>query len=124
MFPAAGLRPNSEPVAVSVSGGVMTVTGGSQADIITVRENAGNADFYDGKTGATFSASGITAINISGGGKNDQIFYTGNTVGANVHGDGGDDSLSVNDTGTGSTTVSGDAGNDNITVLHGNNTQV
>ena len=75
----------SAGVTVSVSGGVMTVTGGSQADIITVNENAGNANFYDGKTGASFSASGITAINISGGGKNDQIFYTGNTVGANVH---------------------------------------
>src|SRR5438128_581132 len=99
-------------VTVSVSGSVMTVTGGSKADIITVNESGGNANFYDGQTGATFSASGITAINISGNGGNDQIFYTGNSVGANIHGNAGDDGLSVNDTGTGSTTVNGDAGND------------
>jgi 3-phytase len=111
-------------VSVGVNGGVMTVTGGSKADNITVTEFGGNVTVFNGVTGATFIASGIHAISINGKGGNDQIFYTGDSVGAVIHGDSGNDSLTVDDEGTGSSNAIGDSGDDSIVVLHGNQTSV
>src|SRR3954447_19984013 len=87
--------------AVAVSGsGVLTVNGNSADDQIAVTENNGavtvaytdkNGVFHDasGSLGTTdgTSFSGITAIRINGGGGDDQIFYTGNSIGADIHGD-------------------------------------
>jgi len=61
--------------------------------------------------------TGIKHISIDGKGGNDILFYQGNTVGANIDGGAGDDVLTVLDTGTGSSTVQGSAGNDSIILL-------
>ena len=129
MFESLESRRMLSGVSVSVSGGTMTITGSSKADVISIREDGfghapGEVTVYDGTTGVTYLATGITAINANMNGGNDRVDFTGSTVGANIHGNGGDDSLSVDDEGSGSSTVSGDAGKDSISVLHGNNTQV
>jgi hypothetical protein len=165
---------------VAVNGTELTVNGNGADDSITVRETGGNVhvEWVD-SAGSPQAADigGITAININGGGGSDQIFYTGDSIGANIHGDangattptnnggggkggskgankggsnkgnknnkggskggsngnggGGNgsnvaagDFITVSDDGTGSSIVHGDAGNDNITLLHGNNTQL
>src|SRR4051812_30836919 len=89
-------------VTVTVSGNTMTITGGSKGENISVHENAGNVNVFDQVTGTSYFASGITNINVKGSGKNDRVDYTGNTVGAVMQMAGGDDSVSIDDEGTGS----------------------
>jgi hypothetical protein len=164
---------------VAVNGSTLTVNGSGADDSITVRETAGSVhvEYFDSSgTFQTQDVGGITAIQINGGGGSDQIFYTGDSIGADIHGDangattptnngggkggsngankggsnkgnknnkggskggsngnGGNgngsnvaagDFITVSDDGAGSSTVHGDAGNDNITLLHGNGTQL
>ena len=118
---------------VTLVAGVLTVTGGTSADYISVSEDGGNVrvsyydtagNFHDG-TAAGDNFSGVTAINIDGGKKDDTIFYSGNTIGAKVNGGAsGADSITITDAGTGSSTVHGGNKADSILVLDGNNTQV
>jgi hypothetical protein len=120
----------SAGTSYTLTTGVLTVTGGTSFDMINVSEGDGNVhlEYYD--TAGQFQQvdlPGVTAININGGKKSDQIFYTGNSIGAKIFGGAGGsgfDEITVSDKGTGSSTVNGEAGNDTITVLQGNKTVV
>jgi hypothetical protein len=110
------------------SKGVLTVSGGSKADAITVVENNGSVHLE-----LTDSAhnifrqvdfNGVSAIKINGGAQSDRIRFTGNSIGAVIHGNGGSDDISAGDYGSGSSQVFGDNGDDGITILQGNHTNV
>ncbi len=150
---------------VTQSGSLLTVNGGSGDDMINVRESNHTVvvDYYNNSgTFTTVTKTGITRININGRGGDDSIFYTGNTVGANIHGDNvssskggsggsggsdddnwhgchrygrgkhggngdggnGNDFITVDDEGSGSSVIDGDGGNDDLTVIKGNWTLV
>src|SRR3954454_11695442 len=105
--------------SVGFAGGVVTVTATS-AETINVVENTGGVHVEAGANQYNFA--GATAVHINGSSKNDVIFYTGNTIGAVINGNDGNDNISVDDEGTGSSTANGGKGNDSITIIHGNNT--
>ena len=147
-------------VQVTASGGTLLVNGDKNNNVINVVETDGAVHVETSTlpsgviTAKDFT--GITTIKINGGGGDDTIFYDGNTVGANIHGDSagkgsdksnnnggsngwnrhggssggsggegkGDDQITVTDEGIGSSTIDGDKGNDVLTVIRGNNTQV
>jgi Ca2+-binding RTX toxin-like protein len=109
---------------VTFVAGVVTVTGGSKAETINVLEDGGNVHVEIGNTASQYDFVGATAIIITGSSKNDVIYYTGHSIGANINGGGGSDQISVDDEGTGSSIANGGAGDDVITVIHGNNTAV
>lgn len=114
----------SGTVNASQSGGALSVTGGSGDTIINVLENAGNVKVENVAAGTSQVFAGVTSIKITGQAKNDTIFYTGNTIGAVINGNGGDDFIVVSDTGTGSTYASGDGGSDDIVIQYANNTTI
>jgi hypothetical protein len=135
-------------MAATVSGSTLTVNGTSGNDQIVVREN--NGAVHVEVNGVITDVSGITAINVNGLNGGDNIFFTGNSVGANIHGDSGSgktggshgsgsgsggtgggtgagsgagaDFIVVTDEGTGASIVDGDGGNDDITVIAANMT--
>jgi Ca2+-binding RTX toxin-like protein len=109
---------------VTFAAGVVTVTGGGNAESINVIENSGAVHVEIGTTNTQYDFVGATAVRITGSTKNDTIYYTGNSIGANINGIAGNDQISVDDAGTGSSIVNGDKGDDVITVIHGNNTAV
>src|SRR5262245_9037570 len=78
---------------VNQYGSLLVVEGGRGDDLITVREDSGavHVEYYN-RQGVLQSrdVNGITAIKIRGNAGDDSIFYTGNTVGADIHGDDGD----------------------------------
>lgn len=79
-------------LAVSVSGTALLVNGTSGNDRITVVEDNHNVHVeISGADGVIVASdyTGITKININGNNGSDIITYTGNTVGADIHGDGG-----------------------------------
>src|SRR5438094_4976083 len=94
-------------VTVSQNGSAITVKGGSGPSEINVVENNGNVIVEDlqAATPQIFVGSGITAISIVGQASGDTIFYSGNTVGAVINGNGGNDALTVKDDGSGSSNV-------------------
>ncbi|HYO08060.1 MAG TPA: hypothetical protein VER17_03745 [Tepidisphaeraceae bacterium] len=81
--------------AVFTVGSTLVVYGGKGDDLITVRENnqSVRVDYTD-RNGVVHNGmaepafTGITQIKILGNGGNDDIYYTGNSVGADIHGDG------------------------------------
>jgi hypothetical protein len=123
--------------AVNVTGGVLTVNGDKQANVINVIEVGGNVHVETSSlpSGAITSQdfTGITRININGGAGDDTIYYDGDTVGATIHGDNntsggsgghGNDQITVTDDGSASSIVYGDKGDDTINVIVANNTSV
>jgi hypothetical protein len=113
-------------VVVTQSGSAITVDGGNTTNDLSVIENNGNVDVYDlGVSGSpVFSAGGITAITILGDAKADRIFYTGNSVGAQIFAQSGNDEITVDDTGSGSSSADGEGDADILVVLHANNTSL
>jgi hypothetical protein len=164
-------------VAVSASNGVLVINGDKNNNVINVIENSGavhvETSTLPNGTITQQDFTGITAIKINGGAGADAIFYSGNSIGADIHGDNagngsdaknnkcgskngwnggssggsghdngnghgngngngngnggakaGNDQITVDDEGTGSTTVDGDRGADVLTIIKGNNTQV
>jgi Ca2+-binding RTX toxin-like protein len=139
-------------VAVNVTGGVLTINGDKNANVINVVEVGGNVHLetstLPGGAITSQDLTGITKININGGAGNDVIFYDGDTVGATIHGDNagkngnggssggsglsnsdsngrkGDDQITVTDDGSASSIIYGDRGNDVLTVVVGNSTTV
>src|SRR5215212_9811496 len=101
----------SSGVVVSQSGGTLNVIGGANGSVISVRETAQNVVVED-QGAVIFTGSGINAINIKGQAKDDRIFYTGDSVGANISAGGGNDALTVTDQGTAGSYVSGDGDDD------------
>jgi Ca2+-binding RTX toxin-like protein len=65
-----------------------------------------------------------TSVKIVGSKNDDNIFYTGNSIGANITGRSGSDTIIVADTGTGSSPVDGGGGNDSVNLLIGNATHI
>jgi hypothetical protein len=118
----------SSGVTSSLSGGSLTVTGGADGGTLSVDEhngnvwvNSANPNISDATT-ADYHA--VTVIAINGQAKNDVIFYTGDTVGAQIDAGGGNDAISVDDLGSGSTSATGNGGDDDLVVLHSHNTTV
>ena len=78
-------------VQVSATGGVLVINGDKHANIINVIENNGAVHVETSTlpkgTITQRDFTGITAIKINGGGDDDVIFYDGNSVGADIHGD-------------------------------------
>jgi Ca2+-binding RTX toxin-like protein len=110
--------------SVTFAAGVVTITVGTKPDFINVVENNGvvHVELNNGQTQNDYGPA--TAVKIIGSSKPDTLYYTGNTIGANIQGNGGNDNISVDDEGTGSSIVDGGNGADNITVIHGNHTVV
>jgi len=106
--------------SASQSGGNLIVSSGGSNEEMHVVEDNGSVHVY----GADFSNeqffNGVTGIDIRGNTGNDTIFYEGNTVGAVIKGNAGADHISVIDKGTGASNVSGDADNDQITLVVAN----
>jgi hypothetical protein len=112
-------------VSVSQAGSALEIVAGADGSVITIVENNHNVFVED--NGVQIYNSGATLINsikVTGQAKMDQIFYTGNTVGANIRGNGGNDALTVRDSGSAGSYVSGDGGDDSLVVLDANNTTV
>src|SRR4051794_40249644 len=123
MFESLESRRLLSGVTTSVAGGVLTVTGGNTNNTINVNENNGTVLVEDDAVPVgTFG--GITGIIIQGDAKTDRIFFKGNTVGAQIFASSGNDGITVSDTGTGSSDVEGEAGDDVITVLAAHDTVV
>jgi len=110
---------------VSFSAGVVSVTANKE-ETINVVENNGAVHVEIGNNAQSYDFVGATAvkINTATSSKKDTIWYTGNSIGASITGGNGPDNISVDDEGTGSSSVHGGGNNDAITVQNGNNTSV
>src|SRR5438067_2144987 len=83
------------PTAV-FSGGTLTITGGASADILKTSENNGTVTVTLAKK-ALAPFYGVKTLVIHGGAGNDNITHVGNSLGAIIYGDDGDDSIAVTD---------------------------
>jgi Ca2+-binding RTX toxin-like protein len=124
---------------VTFSSGVLTITGGSQADKIVVNEYATNGTsstvhveietpsqnffFYSGSpkpdgynAGPSTDYMGVTKIVVNAKGGQDRIFHTGIRINPTIKGSGGDDFFSVYDIGSGSSYIDAGGGNDTVAV--------
>jgi Ca2+-binding RTX toxin-like protein len=115
-------------VTQSYKDGLLTIKGGSKVDQITVTENNGSVhvEVTSQTTGAITSTdwSGVTGINFTSGGSGDMLFYTGNSVGAVINGDKGNDFITVADIGTGSSYVNAGGGDDTVVLIVGHGTTI
>ena len=113
----------SNSVTVSRYGDELTVKGGDNGSVIRVIETNRNVTVESSGT-QIFSGSSIKKIKILGKGGPDQIFYQGNSVGACIDGDGGRDEITVADTGSAGSVVTGGEGADDLIVLDANCTWI
>ena len=105
--------------------GALQVVGSGGNDTLVVGENHGAVHVDVNNGTQTFDFVGVTSVYINGGGGTDTIQFNGNSIGAQIDGSGGNqDSITVDDRGTGSSNVLGGGGTDVITVIHSNNTTV
>ena len=98
---------------VSASGGTLLINGTNSVDVITVHEQSHNVLVETSVPGGPITQqnfTGITAIKINGNGAGDTIFYTGNTVGADIHGDNANLDKTHNGKGKGNKGGSGGSG--------------
>ncbi len=110
MFEFLETRRLLSTTSVVQSGSSLTINGTSGNDTITVTESGHNVhvEYSTGNSGITATNyTGITKININGNNGNDSIFYIGNTVGADIHGDGGQNGKGKNGGSHGSGSGSG-----------------
>jgi len=114
--------------SATLSSGNLVIKGGSQADTISVGENTSTPganpstvhvelteaahNFY-----VTYDFVGVKGITINAGGGADTIFHTGDRIHPSILGSGGNDSISVTDTGMASSYVDAGKGNDRVTVI-------
>lgn len=112
------------------SGGSSNLCGGSSTTMnnctmgVAVMEDHGTLVVTEISTGATWDVTNAKTVTINGTDNADDIFYTGNSIGANINAGGGDDSITVADTGTGSSNVNGGDGDDSINLLVGHNSYI
>jgi hypothetical protein len=110
----------ASPATAVLTAGVLTVTGSKNNDVIVVAETSpGTVHVELNQVPVDFA--GVTAIKISGMGGDDTITYTGQTIGADVHGDSAGATKGGSKSG-GSGGGSGGKGNDFITIFDDNNT--
>src|SRR5262245_32511222 len=87
-----------------LNAGLLTINGGAGDDLITVTEDQGEVHVEWSTSSSDLTTrdySAVTAININGGRGDDAIYYEGNSVGANIHGDGTTDNSGGNGNGNG-----------------------
>ena len=106
----------SSAASAVLNAGVLTVTGSNKNDFIVVAETSPGTVHVD-LNQAPQDFTGVTAIKISGAGGDDEILYTGQTIGADIHGD----SASTTKGGSSGGGSGGGKGNDFITVFDNNN---
>ena len=95
---------------------------GSCAMGVAVLEVNGTLVVTEISTGATWDVTGATSIDINGTALTDDIFYTGNSLGAKIVSGGGNDSITVADTDSGTSNIDAGGGDDSVNLLIGNNT--
>jgi len=103
------------PNTVVVAGGVLVVTGGDQADQVTITQSGSQlvvtASFLPGGV-VTFPAASITSINVAVGGANDTVVVSATvTQPARIDGGAGNDTLIA---GGGRSQLVGGDGNDTL----------
>jgi Ca2+-binding RTX toxin-like protein len=110
-------------LSVSLSGGVLTVTGTAGADRIELQKRADDGELRVDDNGreTDFALSGVTKIVVLGGGGNDWIEYSGRDGGLAVPGslDGGKGHDTIQG-GLGNDTIIGGPGNDRMQGKAGN----
>ncbi|HEX8522381.1 MAG TPA: hypothetical protein VF669_09005 [Tepidisphaeraceae bacterium] len=84
--------------------------------------NADNSDPNAAKEDFWFNE--VKSISFWGNGGDDTLLYRGNSIGAQIRGNGGNDVITVVDSGTGASDVDGEAGTDTIIVSQAHNTKV
>jgi Ca2+-binding RTX toxin-like protein len=134
---AAALVENLEPrrlLAVTLSNGVLTITGFINADRIEVQRRADDGEVRVEHNGQEFDfpIGSVTRVVIDGRGGNDFIQYSGRDGGLNIpgviNGGTGNDTITggdANDTligGNGHDSIEGKSGNDRIAGGKGNDT--
>jgi len=102
----------------NMNGGDLLVTGTSGTDKMVAREDNGTVTIRDAATGVTNTFAGVTRLGLSTNAGDDQIFFTGNSIRCVIGAGDGNDSIVVDDNGTGSTWADGMVGNDSVTALH------
>ncbi len=107
--------------AALASNGTLTVKTASALGNIQVIEDHGSVMVLNLQTNQEADFTGVTAITINGNSGNDTIFYQGNTIGANVNGNSGADSLTILDLGNASSVADGGADNDEINLVYSHN---
>lgn len=115
-------------LTASQTGGVLTVHGGSDAHVINIFERTDSADgtvtVEDVNAGTSQTFTGVTLVDFNGQAGTDTVFMSGRSVKYDANGNGGSDFLVISDLGTASSRISGDGGDDDITILAANNTTV
>ena len=114
----------SSSITTTFTGGALEVRGGSSGTFISVTENNGNVLVEDITAGTSQVFAGVTSIKIKCQAGTDKLYYTGNSIGASINGDGGNDFIVVSDLGTGSSSANGDGGDDDLTIMYANNTTI
>jgi Ca2+-binding RTX toxin-like protein len=104
----------------SETGGLL-ISGGSAGSVMQVTEDSGNVKIFDVNSSGVIEMAefnSITSIKINLGSGNDALRYDGNTIGASISGNDGDDLIAIYDHGAASSTVSGGAGNDELIAIY------
>jgi Ca2+-binding RTX toxin-like protein len=118
-----GILLNETPAASQntfavLSNGILTITGASNSDSISVTDDAGSVvAIENGQSSSPFS--GVMEVSITGGGGNDTISMAGIPIPAAISGGGGDDSIIGGARGD---SLKGGGGNDTIGGAGGNDT--
>jgi len=110
--------------AVTFSNGAVLVDASGGSDTLNVVEHNGAVHVETSHPVASYDFPVATSIKINGSGTSDEIFFTGNTIGATILAGGAGDSISVDDQGTGSSFADAGGGADSVVVIHSNNTTV
>jgi Ca2+-binding RTX toxin-like protein len=116
-------------VSASLSNGNLQVkASGGDADI-AVEETLGSPGSFtvtDNTTNPSTvqSFSGVSSVALWGNTGADRLLFRGYTVGASVRGNNNNDIISVDDAGTGTSTVDGESDDDLIAVIRAHNTTV
>jgi hypothetical protein len=101
------------------------INGGGGSDTINYFGNSIGADIHGGDGQTSGDGDGDSHKNDRGKGHQKAIGRGHHKGGSDDNADGAaGDFITVSDDGTGSSTVHGDDGDDTITLLHGNNTQI
>jgi hypothetical protein len=109
----------SASISASLSGSTLTVTTGADGSFANVVEDHGTVLVENVTAGTSTTFTGVTKIYINGQAKTDNLYYTGNSIGAVIDANGGNDNIVIADIGTGSSYATGNGGDDVITVIVG-----
>src|SRR5947207_1938167 len=114
----------SSSVTATLKGGALTVYSGSVDNFINVVEDNGTVLVENVHAGTSATFTGVTSIAVNGQAQHDDLYYTGNSIGAVIHANGGNDNIVIADIGTGSSYGNGDGNDDVLTIIIGHRTTV